>query len=93
MTEILVLYLCAAILGALLGWSVGASRRRSSAWPLFTAVLAIIGLWRITTYAPEATTDLGLLDGPAAFTRGLALTVVIFGGVFLGWKGTAGPQR
>lgn len=92
MTEMLVLYLCAAVLGAVLGASVGLSKRRNSAWPLFTAVLALLGLWRLTIYAPEATTELTALDSIAAIIKGIALVGVVFAATAAGWK-TANAQH
>lgn len=92
MTEMLVLYLCAAVLGAVLGASVGLSNRRRSAWPLVTAGFAIIGLWRLTIYAPEATTELTALNSIAAITKGIALVVIVFAATAAGWK-TANAQH
>lgn len=93
MTEILALYLCAAVLGALLGWSVGTGRRANAAWPLFPAVLAILGLWKVTIYVPEVTTDLANLDGLAALLLGIGLAIVTLGTTHLGWKSTTGERR
>lgn len=86
MTETLTLVLTGGVLGALLGWSVGFARRRHTAWPLFTALLALLGLMGLLTYSPEATTSITALDSVAALTRGLALTVVTIASALGGWK-------
>ena len=88
--EHLAVFISAALLGALIGWSLAFGNRRKTAWPLVTVILASVGLMRVFTHSPEPVTEFSALESIGAFTRGAALTLVAAVGAAGGWRAGGG---